>query len=191
PPELIFEDDVRRKYQVLSFEELLERRNSVTVTFPDVGLGPLFRLVLEALDVRDNARDFGLTKGAGFARLIYRPERQLWTQLGTSVERNSAHIFGAEGKDALAEDVRRNPCVRADPGSRLCPPDLPARAAAVDAARYLGGAELGAHLRCGGQGCSRRVRAQQPALRQRRARSGGHVDGLFAERQPDLGSQKP
>lgn len=109
PPELIFEDDVRRKYQVLSFEELLERRNSVTVTFPDVGLGPLFRLVLEALDVRDNARDFGLTKGAGFARLIYRPERQLWTQLGTSVERNSAHIFGAEGKDALEEYVRNNP----------------------------------------------------------------------------------
>lgn len=109
PPEFIFEEDVRRKYQALSFEELLERRNTVTVTFPDVGLGPLFRLALELLDVRDNARDFGLTKDAAFARLIYRPERQFWSQLGASVERNSASIFGSEGKNALEEYVRDNP----------------------------------------------------------------------------------
>lgn len=109
PPEFIFEEDVRRKYQALSFEELLERRNTLTVTFPDVGLGPLFRLALELLDVRDNARDFGLTKDAGFARLIYRPERQFWSQLGASVERNSASIFGSEGKNALEEYVRDNP----------------------------------------------------------------------------------
>ncbi|NLE88166.1 MAG: BamA/TamA family outer membrane protein [Myxococcales bacterium] len=109
PAEFIFEDDVRRKYQALSFEELLERRNTLTVTFPDVGLGPLFRLALEAMDVRDNARDFGLTKEAVFARLIYRPRRQFWSQLGASVERNSASIFGADGKDALENYVRDNP----------------------------------------------------------------------------------
>lgn len=109
PAEFIFEQDVRRKYQDLSFEELLERRNTITVTFPDVGLGPLFRLAVEALDVRDNARDFGLTKEAAFTRLIYRPQRQFWSQLGASVERNSANIFGAEGREALESYVRENP----------------------------------------------------------------------------------
>ncbi len=109
PPALIFEPDVRAKYEELTFEELLERRNSVTLAFPDVGLGPLYRLSLEGLDVRDNARDFGLTKDAVFAKLLYRPTRELWFQVGASVELNEANIFGDEGKDALENYVRDNP----------------------------------------------------------------------------------
>jgi outer membrane protein assembly factor BamA len=98
PTAFIFEDDVRRKYEEaeLSWEELLERRNSVTLSFPDIGLGPLFRLSFEALDVRDNQRDFALSKDALFVRLTYRPSRGFWIQPGASIELNDANIFGTE-----------------------------------------------------------------------------------------------
>jgi outer membrane protein assembly factor BamA len=103
PTALIFEEDVRRKYEQLTLEELLERRNSVTLSFPDVGLGPLFRLSFEGLDVRDNQRDFALAKDALFVRLLFRPSRTYWVQVGGSVELNNATIFGDEGKNALQD----------------------------------------------------------------------------------------
>lgn len=111
PTAFIFEPDVRRKYEEadLSWEELLERRNSVTLSFPDVGLGPLYRLSFEGLDVRDNQRDFALTKDALFVRLLYRPSREFWLQLGASVELNDANIFGAEEQeDSLRRYVEQN-----------------------------------------------------------------------------------
>ncbi|HEY3234230.1 MAG TPA: POTRA domain-containing protein, partial [Polyangiaceae bacterium] len=76
PTPLILEDDVRRKYEELSVGERLERRNSVILEFPEIGLGPLFRFSVEGVDVRDNARDFGLTRDAVILTLNYRPERR-------------------------------------------------------------------------------------------------------------------
>ncbi|HET9954982.1 MAG TPA: BamA/TamA family outer membrane protein, partial [Polyangiaceae bacterium] len=96
PPELIIESDVRRKYEGLGPDELLERRNTATVEFPDIGLGPLFRLRVEGVDVRDNSRDFGLSKDAGILSLFFLPERRLSFQIAGSLERNDATIFGQE-----------------------------------------------------------------------------------------------
>ncbi|HEY5959996.1 MAG TPA: POTRA domain-containing protein, partial [Polyangiaceae bacterium] len=111
PDELILEPDVRAKYQsdVNQVLQRLERMISLQVAFPDIGLGPLFRLGLEGLDVHDNSRDFGLTKEALVSTLTYQPTRRLAVQLGGSLERNDVGIFGDAQQNALLCYVQRNP----------------------------------------------------------------------------------
>ena len=101
PTAFILEQDVQKKYNELHVGERLERRDTATVEFPNIGLGPLFRLSVEGVDVRDNARDYGLSKDAGIVTLAYRPDRRISVQMGTSLERNYAQIFGDDQKDAL------------------------------------------------------------------------------------------
>jgi outer membrane protein insertion porin family len=112
PNALILEQAVRRKYDELDIGARLERRNTVTVEFPEIGLGPLFRLSVDGVDVRDNARDYGLTKDAAIATVHFRPSRRVSFQLGASLERNSAAIFGKDQKGALEAYVRENPAQR-------------------------------------------------------------------------------
>jgi outer membrane protein assembly factor BamA len=112
PLPLIFEDDVRKKYEELSVLERLERRNTVSLEFPDIGLGPLFRLSVEGVDVNDNARDYGLTKDAGILTLFFLPERRLSFQIAGSLERNEATIFGDEEKGSLDAYIRAHPNFR-------------------------------------------------------------------------------
>lgn len=109
PPALVLDEDVRRKYDELDVGSRLERRNSATIEFPDIGLGPWFRLSVEGVDVRDNARDFGLTKDAGIVTLSVRPNRRVSAQIGASLERNNAEIFGDREKSALSDYVQANP----------------------------------------------------------------------------------
>ena len=101
PTALILDDDVKQKYSELSVGERLERRNTATVEFPNIGLGPLFRLSIEGVDLRDNARDYGINKDAGIVTLSYRPDRRFSIQIGPSVERNYSQIFGNDQKNAL------------------------------------------------------------------------------------------
>ncbi|HEY0466620.1 MAG TPA: BamA/TamA family outer membrane protein, partial [Polyangiaceae bacterium] len=101
PTAFILEDDVKRKYSELSVGERLERRNTATVEFPNIGLGPLFRLSIEGVDLRDNARDYGITKDAVSVTLSYRPDRRFSVQIGPSLERNYSQIFGNDQKNAL------------------------------------------------------------------------------------------
>lgn len=111
PNELILEPDVRAKYEsdVAEVLQRLERMLSLQAAFPDIGLGPLFRLGLEGLDVHDNARDFGLTKDAFVSTLTYQPTRRIAVQLGGSLERNDVNIFGNAEQNALLCYVRDNP----------------------------------------------------------------------------------
>ncbi|MFZ5891006.1 MAG: POTRA domain-containing protein [Myxococcota bacterium] len=106
PTPLIFEADVRRKYEPLSLLERLERRNTVTLNFPEIGLGPLFRLSVQGIDVRHNARDYALRKDAGIVTLFFTPRRGLSFQLGGSLEGNNATIFGS---GSVSEYVRTHP----------------------------------------------------------------------------------
>lgn len=101
PTAFILEDDVKRKYSELSVGERLERRNTATVEFPNIGLGPLFRISFEGVDLRDNARDYGITKDAVSVTLSYRPDRRFSVQIGPSLERNYSQIFGNDQKNAL------------------------------------------------------------------------------------------
>lgn len=108
PPALILEPSVRREFQdVLDRESLLyllERRNSATVEFPDVGLGPLYRLSVEGLDARDITREFAIEKHAAFATLNYRPERTISFLLGAGVEFNEADLFEVQSLQDYLKD---------------------------------------------------------------------------------------
>jgi len=109
PDAFILDDTVRKNYDELIVRDRLERRNSITLQFPGIGLGPLFPAELSGIDVRDNSRDYGVTKDAAIATLYYRPTRRIALQLGGSLERNVAGIFGTEEKGALDEYVKANP----------------------------------------------------------------------------------
>ncbi|MEP7051423.1 MAG: POTRA domain-containing protein, partial [Pseudomonadota bacterium] len=113
PTAFILENDVQQKYNELNVGERLERRNTAAVEFPSIGLGPLFRLSVEGVDVRDNARDYGLSKDAGIVTLSFRPDRRVSVQLGASLERNSAQIFGDDQKDALKCYLQDHPTQQA------------------------------------------------------------------------------
>lgn len=95
PQQFIIEEDVRAKHEAV--ETRFGRHNSASVEFPEIGLGPLFRLNVEAIDVRDNARDYSLVKDAFIPTLIFRPERRLSAQVGGSLELNTATILGDTG----------------------------------------------------------------------------------------------
>jgi outer membrane protein assembly factor BamA len=90
PDLLIFEEQVRRNFDKLSFSNRLERRNTLTFEFP---VAKKFRLALEGVDARDNSRDFGITKRAGIVTLTHRTTRTLTLIGGSSFELNDARIF--------------------------------------------------------------------------------------------------
>lgn len=114
PDFLIFEPEVRARFQQLALTDRLERRNTASVEFPEIGLGPLFPLGIDGIDVRDNARDFGLTKEAGILTLSYRPNTRFIAQVGGSLELNNSNIF-AQGQD-LVNYYQRNPNLRVPEG---------------------------------------------------------------------------
>jgi outer membrane protein insertion porin family len=113
-PDLFIQDPaVRTNLGTLPLSQRLERHNTVSVLFPEVGLGPLISLGVDGADVRSNARDFGLTKNAVSTALTYRPVRTFTTSLGGSLERNDVAIFGGESVDqylqrpGVTSDLRR------------------------------------------------------------------------------------
>jgi outer membrane protein assembly factor BamA len=97
PESLILDADVRQNYSGFSVAERLERRNSLTLRLPDIGLGPKVALVVDGVDVRDNQRDFGLTREALLPSLDYRPHRQVHLELGASAEVNDVTLFDEGG----------------------------------------------------------------------------------------------
>lgn len=104
PNFLILETPVRRNFQALSFEQRLERRNSVTLEVP---LATTYRLAVDGVDVRDNARDYGLTKRAAILTLSNRLTHAVSLVTGVSFEDNDADVFG--DSTTLEEYLRENP----------------------------------------------------------------------------------
>jgi outer membrane protein assembly factor BamA len=84
----------------------LERRNTISLTFPEIGLSPAFSLALEGIDVRHNQRDFGLTKDAVVPTLSYRPRRGMAAQLSVSAERNDVQIFNQDAQHGTLSILR-------------------------------------------------------------------------------------
>lgn len=102
---MILDPEFKRNIAPLPVSQQLERRNSARVTFPEIGLGPLISFSVEGLDVRDNQRDFGLTKQALVPSVTYRPLRQISNTLAASVELNDVQLFQAETID---EAIKKN-----------------------------------------------------------------------------------
>jgi outer membrane protein assembly factor BamA len=81
------------KQHPLSFADRIATRDTVTMAWPEMGLGPTVRAQLDGIYVRDLERDFTLFKGAGVGTLIWRPRRELQIAGGASYEKNDISLF--------------------------------------------------------------------------------------------------
>jgi outer membrane protein assembly factor BamA len=96
PDFLILDPQVRQNYATLSPAEHIATRDTATVTWPEMGLGPTIRSQADVVYVRDLERDFTLEKGSILGTLTWRPVREF--QVSGSpldLERNSVHLFAA------------------------------------------------------------------------------------------------
>lgn len=98
---MIVDPAARRHYEQLQGTQRLERRNTVSVTLPDIGLGPLVGLSLSGVEMRDNQLDFGFEKQAIIPALTYRPRRSVTAQLAVSTELNAVDFF--QGDNAASD----------------------------------------------------------------------------------------
>ncbi len=119
PNMFILDPAVRTNLDTLPVSQRLERLDAASVLFPEIGLGPLVSLGIDGIDVRKNARDFGLTKDALSSALNYRPVRTFTTSFGVSGERNNVAIFNGQTVDQYLSQ----PGVTADVGRLLRVPD--------------------------------------------------------------------
>ncbi|MEO7327766.1 MAG: BamA/TamA family outer membrane protein, partial [Minicystis sp.] len=87
----------------------IERRDTISLNFPDIGLGPVVSLSLDGIDIRHNQRDFGLTKDAFVPTLSYRPIRQIVSQFSVSAERNEVQIFNQSAQSGTISNLIRAP----------------------------------------------------------------------------------
>jgi len=110
PDAFILDPQVRATYQRsdITGAKRLVRRNTISITLPDVGLGPLIRLGVDGIDVYDIARDFSLGKEAAVATFTYRPARAFYAQLGGSLERNNVKIFNGDTVEAYLTNLANN-----------------------------------------------------------------------------------
>lgn len=76
----------------LPLQDQLERRASIGLTFPYVGVDQL-HASLTATHQRENERDFGYTKNAIDFTLAYRPRRQVDIALSQGLEQNDVGVF--------------------------------------------------------------------------------------------------
>lgn len=95
PDFLILDPQVKQNYATLGPAEHIATRDTATVTWPEMGLGPTIRSQLDLVYVRDLERDFTLEKGSTLGTLTWRPVRQFQVSGGPDLERNSVHLFAA------------------------------------------------------------------------------------------------
>ena len=105
---MILDPAVRQNLGPLPVSQRLERRNTITVNLPEIGLGPTASLSFAGIDVRDNQRDFGLTRQALLPTLQLRPRRGLRADLGGSVELNDVAVFNEPTVEAA---IKANPAL--------------------------------------------------------------------------------
>ncbi len=103
---VILDSDIAQNLKPLSASERLERRNSARLSFPDIGLGPLVSFGVEAIDVRDNQRDYGLSREAIVPSLTFRPLREFVGTLSASAELNTEEIFGGQSVNDIIANNR-------------------------------------------------------------------------------------
>lgn len=93
PDFLILDPQVAANYGPLSTADRIATRDTVTLAWPEMGLGPTIRSQTDGVYVRDLERDFTLNKAALVGTMIWRPERQVQVSGGPDYENNLVHLF--------------------------------------------------------------------------------------------------
>jgi outer membrane protein assembly factor BamA len=131
PDELIFDPVVRQNFDKLSSGfsgERLARRLTATLSFPEIGLGPLVRMQIDGVAVHDLEHDFVLDKFAGIPGIYYRPFRELQFALSQSFEHNDVNVFGFTNIENYLHTVQETTGSNADLARLLRVPDGPSHA---------------------------------------------------------------
>jgi outer membrane protein assembly factor BamA len=93
PDLFILDPQVRQNYIPLSTADRIATRNTVTLAWPEMGLGPTIRSQLDGVYVRDLEPDFTLDKASALGTLIWRPVREVQLSGGPDYEHNNVHLF--------------------------------------------------------------------------------------------------
>jgi outer membrane protein assembly factor BamA len=106
PDFLILDPQVAANYKTLTTAQRIATRDTVTFTWPEMGLGPTIRSQLDGVYVVDLERDFTLEKGSVLGTMTWRPVRQFQLAGGPEVEHNRVHLFEA---GTIADYLKNNP----------------------------------------------------------------------------------
>jgi outer membrane protein insertion porin family len=93
PDFLILDAGVAKNYATLSTAQRIATRDTVTMAWPEMGLGPNVRAQLDGVYVRDLERDFRLLKASALGTLFWRPVREVQLTVGPEYENDSVDIF--------------------------------------------------------------------------------------------------
>lgn len=94
-----------------------------SLQFPETGLGPLFRGVLDGVFVHDLQRDYYVRKFAAIPSVTFTPERRLRFSAGQSFEFNAVRIFQGGNLDNYLSGLAQQGQLTADRAARLLVPD--------------------------------------------------------------------
>jgi outer membrane protein assembly factor BamA len=95
PDFLILDPQVAANYGPLSTAQRIATRDTITLGWPEMGLGPTVRAQTDGVYVRDLERDFTLDKAALVGTMIWRPMREVQLSGGPDYENNLVHLFQA------------------------------------------------------------------------------------------------
>ncbi len=93
PDFLILDPQVAANYSPLSTADRIATRDTVTLAWPEMGLGPTVRAQTDGVYVVDLERDFTLHKSALVGTMTWRPERQIQISGGPDFENNNVFLF--------------------------------------------------------------------------------------------------
>jgi outer membrane protein assembly factor BamA len=125
PDFLILDAGVAQNYSHLSTADRVATRDTLTLAWPEVGLGPTFRAQLDGVYVNDLERDFTLQKAAVVGTLFWRPMREFQVGLGPEYEHNNVFLFNGGSIAGFLASNMMMPNSNPDLGVLLRVPDGP------------------------------------------------------------------
>lgn len=112
--------EIQERFEELALEDRLERRIALTFGFPYVGL-PNVRASLAGIHLRENERNFGLTKNSVDLTFTWRPLRFLSASFSADVEDNTIDVLGLDSYEEILEqtsgDIRLRNLLRVPEGN--------------------------------------------------------------------------
>ncbi len=106
PDFLILDPQVKQNYVPLGIDQRIATRDTVTLGWPEMGLGPTVLSQVDGVYVRDLEPDFILAKTSALGSMTWRPERGIQLSGGPDYEHNDVTLFDAS---TIAQYLANNP----------------------------------------------------------------------------------
>ncbi|HEY3819507.1 MAG TPA: POTRA domain-containing protein [Polyangiaceae bacterium] len=106
PNFLILDPQVKQNYVPLGIDQRIATRDTVTLAWPEMGLGPNVLSQVDGVFVRDLEPDFILAKTSALGSMTWRPQRGLQLSGGPDYEHNDVTLFDAQ---TILQYLQNNP----------------------------------------------------------------------------------